>query len=480
MKNLAARALDTCQTLGAHYADIRIVHSEIESLTVRNGDVAAMSSEASLGFGIRVLYDGAWGFSSSSILDGGEVDRVAEQAVAIAKASRLAQRKAATLGPAVTSQGTYRTPVKVDPFEVPLSRKLDILLAADAAMAQTKAVRTREGSLGWQRQTKLFASTEGALVEQTIVETGGGVEATAVSDSDMQKRSYPNSFGRHMGTVGFEIVDQIDLPTHAGRIAEEAAALLQAPVCPGGETTLVLDSSQLALQVHESVGHPVELDRVFGMEASFAGTSFLEPAMAGSYRYGAELVNVTADATVPGGPGTFGYDDEGIPAQATPIIRDGIFCNFLSSRETAAEIGSVSNGTMRADSWAHIPLIRMTNVNLEPGSHPSLEALLADVSDGVYMQTNKSWSIDDRRLNFQFGTEIAWEIKAGKLRRMLRNPRYSGMTPRFWASCDALGDRSLWAMWATPNCGKGQPGQTTHVGHGAPPGRFRGVRLGSA
>lgn len=480
MKDLAARALDACQFLGAQYADIRIVYSEIESVAVRNGHVAAMASEESRGFGIRVLCDGAWGFAASSVLAGFEIDRVAEQAVAVARASAMAMRKPVDLGEPVVGKGRYETPVEVDPFRVPLARKLEILMAADAAMAGVKAVRTREGQLGWQRQTKLFASTEGAWVEQVIVESGGGIEATAVSESDAQKRSYPNSLGRHTGTTGFELVDEIDLPGNAARIAEEAAALLTAPPCPAGETTLVLDASQLALQVHESVGHPIELDRVFGMEASFAGTSFLEPGMAGAFRYGSDLVNVTADATVPGGLGTFGYDDEGVPAQATPIIRDGIFRNFLTSRETASEIGQASNGTMRAVSWAHIPLIRMTNVNLEPGDVPSLDALIADVADGVYMETNKSWSIDDKRLNFQFGTELAREIKNGRLGRILRNPTYTGITPRFWASCDALGDRTTWRMWATPNCGKGQPGQMAHVGHGAPVGRFHNVQVGSS
>ena len=480
MKELAARALDTCQVLGAHYADIRIVFSEIESVTVRDGHVAAMSSEESRGFGIRVLCDGAWGFAASSVLAALEIDRVAHQAVAVAKASALALRKPANLGPPVTSRGRYETPVQTDPFGVPLSRKLEILMAADAAMAEVKAVRTREGSLGWQRQTKLFASTEGAWVEQVVVESGGGIEATAVSETDAQKRSYPNSFGRHIGTTGFELVERIDLPGNAARIAQEAAELLTAPPCPTGETTLVLDASQLALQVHESVGHPIELDRIFGMEASFAGTSFLDPSMAGHYRYGSDLINVTADATVPGGAGSFGFDDEGVPAQATSIIRAGLFQNFLTSRETAYEIGQPSNGTMRAVSWANIPLIRMTNVNLEPGSFPSLEALVADVNDGVFMQTNKSWSIDDKRLNFQFGSELSREIKNGRLGRILRNPTYSGITPRFWAACDGLGDRSTWAMWATPNCGKGQPGQMAHVGHGAPVGRFRGVQVGSS
>ena len=439
-----------------------------------------MSSEESLGFGIRVLFEGAWGFASSCWLDSAEVDRVADQAVAIAKASRTAQRSPARLGPAVVSLGSYETEIGLDPFAVPQSRKLDLLLAADAAMGAVKGIRTREASMGWHRQTKLFASTEGAWVEQVVVESGAGLEATAVSPSDAQRRSYPNSGGRHMATRGYEFILELGLEGQASRTAEEAVALLSAPNCPAGETTLVLEASQLALQVHESVGHPIELDRVFGMEASFAGTSFLEPAMAGHYRYGSDQMSVTADATVPGGLGTFGFDDEGVPAQRTPIIVRGVFQNFLTSRESAAEIDQASNGTMRADSWGHIPLIRMTNVNLEPGSVPSLEALLADVDAGVYMATNKSWSIDDKRLNFQFGAEIAWEIKKGRLGRMLRNPLYSGLTPRFWASCDALGDASTWRMWGTPNCGKGQPGQTARVGHGSPPGRFLNVRVGTA
>jgi TldD protein len=233
----------------------------------------------------------------------------------------------------------------------------------------------------------------------------------------------------------------------------------------------------LALQVHESCGHPIELDRVFGTEASYAGTSFLTTEKMGNFRYGSEIVNITADATVPGGLGTFGYDDEGVPAQRTPIVRDGIFVGYLTSRETAAVLGQQSNGAMRADGWNRIPLIRMTNVNLEPGEW-DLDDLIADTDDGIYMEMNKSWSIDDKRLNFQFGTEIAYQIKKGKLGQMYKNATYTGITPQFWAGCDAICSDKHWNVWGTPNCGKGQPSQTAHVGHGTAPARFRNVRVG--
>jgi TldD protein len=234
---------------------------------------------------------------------------------------------------------------------------------------------------------------------------------------------------------------------------------------------------QLILQIHESCGHPVELDRALGMELSFAGGSFLTPDLLGKFRYGSKAVNITADATVPFGCGTFGYDDEGVPAQRVPIIREGLFLDYLSSTESAARIGRTSSGAMRADGWNAVPIVRMTNVSLEPGTG-TLEDLLRDTRRGILMATNKSWSIDDRRLNFQFGTEIAWEIVEGKLGRMLKNPTYAGITPEFWGSCDAVGRE--WQMWGVTNCGKGQPSQSMHVGHGAAAARFRNVRVGIA
>jgi len=261
-------------------------------------------------------------------------------------------------------------------------------------------------------------------------------------------------------------------------------ALHRADQCPEGIATVVLDSSQLGLQIHESVGHPIELDRVLGMEANYAGTSFLTTDKLGKLRYGSELVNVVADARPAHGPGlgTFAYDDEGVPAQCTPIITQGQFTGYLSSRETAHAIGAQrSGGTMRAEGWNRLPLIRMTNVSILPGEKPlSFGELLNGTEDGIYMQTNRSWSIDDKRYNFQFGTEIGWEIKGGRLGRMFKNPSYSGITTEFWNSMDAICSKNEWTLWGTPNCGKGQPSQTMGTGHGAAPARFRNIKVGSA
>jgi TldD protein len=351
-------------------------------------------------------------------------------------------------------------------------------MEADAAMARVPGVAIREGSVMAGRETKTFASTTGARIEQEIVEAGGGIEATAVNETEMQQRSYPNSFGGQAVTGGFEAVRLIDLAEHAQETAELAVALLDAPQCPSGEMDLILDSTQVALQIHESCGHPTELDRVFGTEASFAGTSFLTTDKLGSLRYASELVSIDADATAPGGLGTFGYDDEGVPAQNVPLIENGLLVGYLTSRETAPVIGRRSMGSARAWTWSHIPLIRMTNINLRPGNAGSLDDLIADTRDGIFMSINKSWSIDDRRLNFQFGDQAGWLIKNGRRTKLVKNPTYTGITPRFWGSCDAICSAPEWTLWGLPNCGKGEPMQVGHVGHGAAPARFRRVQVG--
>jgi TldD protein len=302
--------------------------------------------------------------------------------------------------------------------------------------------------------------------------------ASAVAEGEAFNRSYPNSHGGGCYQGGWETITALDLPGHAERVASEAVALLSAPECPSATTTLVLDGSQLALQVHESIGHPLELDRILGDEAAFAGTSWVAAGDLGSLRYGSDIVNVTADATIPGSLGSFGYDDEGVPAQRVPLVREGVLAGFLSSRESAAAIGLTSSGAMRADGWARTPLIRMTTVSLEPGDAGSLEELIADTKKGVYFETNDSWSIDDRRLNFQFGCEIAWEIENGRLGRMVRHPNYTGITPHFWGECDAVCSREAWRVWGLDNCGKGEPMQVAHVAHGASPARFRSVQVG--
>ena len=477
MKELLMRALDTARLRGATYADVRYVDTRVETMTVKNNRVEAVTSDSTRGFGVRVIANGGWGFASSSRIGASEMDTVASTAVRIAQASSSVLREPVNIGDPIKVVATYRTPIEQDPFDVSLEEKVGLLMRASEEMSRVKGITVAEGAIEIIRTEKIFASTEGSYIEQTLFETGCGIEATAVGEGEVQNRSYPNSVGRHQGTEGFEFVRRYDLPGNAQRIADEAAALLKAKPCPSGEMTVILDGSQTALQVHESCGHPIELDRVLGMEAAFAGTSFLTTDKLGSFRYGSDVVNMTIDATLPGGLGTFGYDDEGVAAQRADVVKDGMFVGYLTSRETALRLGQQSNGTARASSWDRIPLIRMTNVNLEPGPW-RVGDLIADTDDGIYMQTNRSWSIDDKRLNFQFGTEIAWEIKNGKLGDMIKNATYTGITPRFWGSCDAVCGGDDWVVWGTPNCGKGQPEQVGHVGHGAAPARFRNVRVG--
>ncbi len=367
MRDLALRALDTAKSQGAHYADVRVLREESESVTVRLQNVEALTHDESLGFGVRVLVDGYWGFASSHKMTNEEADRVAGEAVRIARASASVPGQPADIGPASAIIDKYATPFKKDPFKVPLDEKIALLLSTTETMMQAPNIVMAEASSYIQRDEKLFVSTEGSEIEQTLVETGCGIEATAVDEGEVQRRSYPNSVGRHQGTEGWEFVERWDLPANAERVAAEAAELLRAKPCPSGNTTIILDGSQVALQIHESCGHAIELDRVLGTEAAFAGTSFLTTDKLGNFAYGSPAVNMTADATIPGGLGTFGYDDEGTPAHSTPIVREGQFIGYLTSRETAAALGQTSNGAMRASGWNRIPLIRMTNVSLEPG-----------------------------------------------------------------------------------------------------------------
>jgi TldD protein len=486
LEELAKLALDTARVRGATYADVRIIEHREQTVNVKNGVVESSSEIEDHGFGVRAIAEGAWGFASSAQLSKEMVERTAAQAVEIARASALAQREPVDIGPPVISTGTYRTAVEIDPFGVPIDDKIELLLEADRAMRDVSGVTTAKSILVCLRERKTFANTEGAFVEQEIVETGGGITAVAVGDGEVQERSYPNSFGRDQRTAGWESILQADLPGNAERVASEAAALLTAAPCPSTVTTLILGPTQLALQVHESCGHPTELDRVFGTEAAYAGTSFLTPDALSTLRYGSPVVNLTADATLPGGLGTFGWDDEGVPAQRVELVKEGSFVGYLTSRETAVQLARLkgwdtaqarSGGAMRASDWNRIPVIRMTNISIEPGEW-ALDDLIADTDEGIYMDVNRSWSIDDKRLNFQFGTELGYEIKGGKLGCLLKNCTYTGITPQFWGSCDAVCNRDHWQVWGTPNCGKARPSQIAHTGHGAAPARFRNVRVG--
>lgn len=459
------------------YGDVRVVESADESLVVKNSKVESVSSSTDIGFGVRVLVDGCWGFSASSRITKDAAERVVKQAIEIAKASGIVPGEKVKLDGTKPSVGEYSSKYEKDPFEVPVADKIELLLKADSEIRKEKGVKVSRASMGFEKTDKVFASTEGALIEQRFLESGCGISALAVKEGDVQVRSYPSSFGGNYANRGYEFVLGMDLVGNAPKIAEEAVKLLNAKKCPEEVTTIILESSQLALQIHESIGHPVELDRVLGTEASYAGTSFVTTEKLDKFRYGSDLVNVYADATAEGGLGTFGYDDEGVLGQRIPVIKNGIFSGYLSSRETAPIIGRKSSSAMRADGWDRIPLIRMTNINLEPGKW-KLEDLIGDTDDGLFLATNKSWSIDDKRLNFQFGTEVAYRIEKGKLGELYKNAVYTGITPEFWASCDAICGEEYWKLWGVPNCGKGQPGQTAHVGHGTAPARFKNVRVG--
>jgi TldD protein len=482
MWDLSTHALDTARLRGASYADVRVMHLRQRDLTTKNGQVGTLAQSESIGLGIRVLANGAWGFASTDHLTRDGVSACAAQAVTIAKASALAKRSNAVMVPEDPYVDSWQSPFRKDPFEIPLETQLALLLAADGEMCRVKGVTLTETGMQFRKIDSWFASSIGSRIHQRKVITGCGIAATSFQDEEIHKRSYPNSFGGQHSLQGYELVESLDLLKHAPRVAEESAALHSAAQCPQKTGTLILGSTQLGLQIHESVGHPIELDRVLGQEANFAGTSFLTLDQLNKLRYGSDIVNVVADARLDHGPGlgTFAYDDEGVPAQCTDIIKDGQFRGYLSNRETAHLIGlKRSSGTMRTESWNRLPIIRMTNISLLPGTW-SFDDLLADTDDGILMETNRSWSIDDRRYQFQFSTEVGWEIKGGKKARMLKNPSYSGITTEFWNSCDAICNSDHWTLWGTPNCGKGQPMQTMGTGHGTSPARFRNIRIGAA
>jgi TldD protein len=474
VREACTAAIDAALGAGADYADARVVVRRTQSVQTKNGRVETLSDGETEGMGVRVLVGGAWGFACHGGISAAGARDAALRASAFAAAA--AGNGGRALAPLAPASDSYRTPVTREPFEVSVEDKVALCLRAEEALRHAD-VTVRKASVRAQSERKLFLSSQGAEIDQQLVECGGGIEALAVRDGLVQVRAYPSIHVGSSAQAGWEYVEALGLEREAPRVAEEAAALLRAEECPSAVTTVVIDAEQLQLQVHESVGHPTELDRVYGTEAAYAGTSFLHPSDIDSLRYGSEHMNITADSTTAGGLGTFGFDDEGVPAAREPVVVEGVLRGFLTSRETAARLGRGAGGSMRADGWARMPLVRMTNLHLEPGSG-SLEELISEVDEGIYLETNRSWSIDDKRLNFQFGTQIAREIKRGKLGRLFRDATYTGATPVFWGSLDRVAGPDEWRMHGMTNCGKGQPGQTAHVSHGAAPARFRNVQVG--
>jgi TldD protein len=459
------------------YADVRYTKTSQQHVRVRNAEVDHLSESVEEAIGIRVLVGNGWGFAASSDSSEASLLRVAKRALEVAAASNIAATTDVQLSDVDPYVAQWASTYRVDPWSITIAKKIEHLRAATEPMRSDARIHQASGDLSCFRQEKLFASSIGSYIEQSTTQMGAGVEAVAIDGAEFQRRSHPNSFGGDFQAAGWEFVEALDLPSHAARVRDEAIALLTAPKAPAGRFDLIVGSSQLALQVHESCGHPTELDRAMGLEISLAGGSFLQPPMLGGFRYGSDLVNIVADATIDGAIGSFAFDDDGVPAQRFHLVENGMFVGYLTGRDTAPVVGRASNGTVRAESAARIPIIRMTNINLEPGN-VTLDALIGDTKRGILVETNKSWSIDDLRLNFQFGCEAAWEIEDGRIGRLLKNPLYTGITPAFWNSCDAVGDASTWKLWGLPNCGKGDPMQTMRVAHGAPYARFRDVEMG--
>ncbi|MBV8689104.1 MAG: TldD/PmbA family protein, partial [Candidatus Eremiobacteraeota bacterium] len=402
--------------------------------------------------------------------------RTAARAVAIAKSAADRSNRHSASVPSAAYTDRFASAFAQDPGDIPLETRVQLLLEAEKLLHVDDRITAGRAWIELWRTEKMFYSTIGSRIEQTIYQSGSGIQAIAAGEGDMQVRSFPGDIGLY-ASGGWEVIERAQLRENAARIGEEAAALLSAPQCPSGEMDLILGGSQMSLQIHESCGHPAELDRVMGWEANFSGVSFLEIDQLGKLKYGSNIITIVIDNTLPEGLATVGYDDEGTKSGTSDIIRNGVLAGYEMSNETAAAIGRRSNACVRAQSWEFVPMIRMCNLNLLPGTTP-FESLFDDVKEGVYMESNRSWSIDDHRLNFQFGCQIGWEIRNGKRGRMLRNPTYGGITPRFWNSCDAIADKASWVAWGTPHCGKGEPIQIGRTAQCASPARFRNVKIG--
>lgn len=464
---------------GLTYADFRAVRLTTEDISLANGKPDKIDRKVSFGFGVRVLVDGAWGFAALPGCNEDLAGLALDSAIALARASARLQSFPVAVAPVKAVQGSYQTPMERDPFEVNLTEKVELLKRLDAALRQTNGITGTECFLNFRREEKWFHSSEGSVITQTIVHSGGGVSAAAMrSRREVGERSFPTSGGQHQAG-GYEVITGMNLEAACQKTSEEALALLDAPTLPEQMTTLILSGDLVSLQAHESIGHPLELDRVYGSERNFSGTSFATPEKRGSLQYGSDIVTVTSDPSAPGGLGTYGYDDEGVAAAPVTLIRNGILVDYLSSRESAARLGTTSSGAMRAESWINLPLVRMTNINLTPGQG-TLQEMIAETDHGVLIMTPASWSIDDRRESFQLGGEIAYEISGGTLGQIYKNPVYSGNTVEFWNSCDRIAGPSEYRIWGTPNCGKGQPGQNMRTGQGASPARFLNVKVGQA
>jgi len=477
MFNICDFIMDICKKSGVEYADARVVEMTYESLTVKKGELSGIENSISKGVGIRVIVDGAWGFASTNDLSESSLKKNVQLAVNIGKASSHLIKQKVLLTQDKIYQDTWSSPYVVDPFKVSWEDKVGLLMECDKILTEDKRIVDSRVHMSFSKEVQWFVSSEGSRIRQQILRSGGGMTATASNGDEFQRRSFPASFGQYY-QGGYEVIQGFDLIENAKNTGKEAIELLDAPQCPSGKKDLILHGEQLALQIHESIGHATELDRVLGLEANYAGRSFVTLEKKGNFKYGSKLMNIVADPTCPMGLGTYGYDDDGVRAKRFHVIKDGIFENYLGNREFASAVNETeSRACNRAQGWKHIPIVRMPNLSLMPGGG-TLEDIISDTKDGIIVDTVKSWSIDQYRYNFQFGMEAGWVIKDGKISYMVKNPTYQGITPEFWGKMDRVAGFSEWKLNGVPNCGKGQPMQVAEMSHGCSPARFKNIEVG--
>jgi TldD protein len=486
LESLGAIALNEAKRLKASYADIRIIRYRRQMLFVRLNpergtgktlEVPAVNDGGSFGFGVRVIADGAWGFAASPIVTREEIVRMTGEAVAVAKANSVLQSKPVELAAVPAYHDRWHTPHERDPFEVPIEEKLDLIRKAAAEVKKEAKVFSAGCNLSFRSEDKYFASSVGSSIQQLNLQTYGQVNATAV---DLKRAvSKSRRYQPQQVTAGYEYVPVMNLLENASRIREEVLEHLAAPAVTPGPKDLVLLPSHLWLTIHESIGHSTELDRALGYEANFAGTSFLTTDKMGKERIGSDIINIWGDRTKERGLATTGYDDDGVKATKFPIIEKGIFKHYQTIRDQAHLIGEMeSRGCCYADNFASVPFQRMPNVWLEPGKpETTLDDLIGGVDDGVLIDGDGSFSIDQQRYNFQFGGDAFWLIKGGKKQGMVSQVAYQARTPDFWQACDKIAGPSYWQQWGAPNDGKGEPEQINSVSHGCSPSRFRQIKV---
>lgn len=473
----AARILDTAAKAGAAYADVQFWTIRQEDLWVRNGDVRNASDVSSAGYGVRALVDGSWGFFGSDRFDDAAFDLAAARATALAKSGTKVDDRIRAVQPAEKIVAHWETPFANDPARIGLSARADLLLAAERAGHVAKNVIAAYAFMTIYTTAKEFYSTNGSAITQLLRQAGAGGGVSALGrDGDVQSRGGPGDFGLYQ-SGGYEIVERAGLAHIMPGYGREAALLADAPALPSGVRDIILDPGLLSIQLHESIGHPLELDRSLGWEANFSGVSWATPDRVGKLRYGSDLLNVYADNALAGGMATVGYDDEAVKPARVPLIESGILRAFLSSRDTAAQTDLPETASVRAQDWASVPMVRISNIVLAP-HEGSLASIVAETKDGVLLSGLRSWSIDDHRLNFQFGPQIGYEIKNGKRGRIFKQPTYTGVTPQFWNSLDRVGGTADFTVWGTPNCGKGEPEQNGRTTQACSAARFRGVTVG--